>query len=283
MNKIAVVGTGIMGSGIATNYLKDGYDVIVWNRSAAKTDSLKNDGAHVASSPQEATEFADIIFEVTANDASSQSVWQGTDGILAAANTSKVLITSATLSIDWTTQLAKLCQADSYQFLDMPLTGGRVAAEDGSLTLLVGGKKATLDAITGDLVPISSRVLYFGESGSGMKYKLILNSLQAAHMAAFREALAVAISQGLDPQKVGPALCERPGGVPTHIAWDAYNAKPLPLTFSVDWITKDLEYAKQMNGSTKTDFLDDTLAIFKKAQSEGHGSEDWGIITKDLK
>jgi 3-hydroxyisobutyrate dehydrogenase-like beta-hydroxyacid dehydrogenase len=116
-----------------------------------------------------------------------------------------------------------------------------------------------------------------------MKYKLILNSLQAAHMAAFREALAVALSQGLDPQKVGPALVNRPGGIPTQIAWDAYNAASLPLTFSVDWITKDLEYAKQMNSSTKTDFLDDTLTVFKKAQSEGHGPEDWGIITKDLK
>lgn len=280
MRKIGVVGTGIMGSGIAANYLKAGYEVHVWNRSAEKTAELQQAGAVVAASPKETAEQSDIIFEVTANDESSQAVWQGKDGILAGASKDKVLIASATLSISWTIWLSELCAELGFTFFDMPLTGGRAAAESGSLKLLAGGDEAALEALKPDLEAISAKVFYFGSSGSGMKYKLVLNSLQAVHIAAFGEAMRLAESQGLDPSKVGPALCDRPGGEVTNFAWNAYQQDKLPLTFSVDWITKDLEYAKQMNPGLQRPILDDALAIYKKARADGHGGEDWASINK---
>ncbi len=269
-----------MGSGIAANYVKAGYEVIVWNRSPEKTDALQQAGATLASSPRAATEQAEIIFEVTANDGSSQTVWQGKQGILAGAASDKILIASATLSTDWTGRLNQLCAALGFTFLDIPLTGGRVAAENGTLTLLVGGDEGHFEALKPDLSPISSKTYYFGSTGSGMKYKLILNSLQAAHIAAFGEAMKLATAQGLDPTKVGSALCDRPGGIITQLAWTAYQQAHPPLTFSVDWITKDLEYARQLAGHQALPILDEVLASYQKAQAAGAGDQDWASVIK---
>lgn len=280
MKKIAVIGTGIMGRGIASNYLKNGYQVTIWNRSPEKTKELQAAGATIATSPKTATEQADIIFEVTADDKSSRGVWMGDEGIMAGANGDKTLIASGTFSIDWTRQLATACSDKGFVFFDMPLTGGRIGAENGSLTLLVGGNEQNLESLKPDLEAISSKVLYFGPTTSGMKYKLVLNSLQAAHIAAFGEAMRLATDSGLDANKVGDALSERPGGVVTDIAWRAYQQENIPLTFSVDWILKDLEYAKQLSGSVTTPILDDILTAYKYAQADGRGDEDWTTVIK---
>ncbi|HZL08051.1 MAG TPA: NAD(P)-dependent oxidoreductase [Candidatus Dormibacteraeota bacterium] len=280
MKRIGVIGTGIMGSGIVANYLKAGYEVTIWNRSAKKTEVLRQAGAVLAATPREVTQQADIIFEVTANDESSQAVWQGADGILAGADKDKVLIASATLSVDWTISLGELCPKQGFTFFDMPLTGGRVAAESGALSLLAGGNEKKLESLKPDLAAISSKVFYFGPAGSGMKYKLVLNGLQAAHIAAFGEAMRLAKAEGLDLSKVGPALCDRPGGAVTNLAWTAYQQDQIPLTFSVDWITKDLEYARQMDTGTELPILDDVLAAYQKVRAAGHGNEDWASINK---
>jgi 3-hydroxyisobutyrate dehydrogenase-like beta-hydroxyacid dehydrogenase len=280
MKKIGLVGTGIMGSGMAVNYLKNGYEVIAWNRSAEKTKALQQAGATVVGSPKEVARQADIIFEVTANDESSRAVWRGEDGILAGADNNKILIASATLSINWIVSLAKLCADQGFNFFDIPLTGGRIAAESGRLSLLVGGDESQLEALKPDLEAISSKVFYFGQASSGMKYKLVLNSLQAAHIAAFGEAMRLAKAEGLEAAQVGPALCDRPGGAVTDLAWTAYQQEQISLTFSVDWITKDLEYARQMDPKIELPILDDVLAAYQKVRAAGLGSEDWASINK---
>ncbi len=280
MKKIGVVGTGIMGSGIAANYLKGGYEVVVWNRSAAKIEALLQAGAVAAATPKAVAEQADIVFEVTANDRSSQAVWQGDEGILAGADRTKVLVASATLSVGWTIGLSELCAGQGFVFFDMPLTGGRAAAEGGTLSLLAGGEEDRLQQLKPDLQAISSKLFYFGPAGSGMKYKLILNSLQAAHLAAFGEAMRLAEAEGLDAAQVGPALCDRPGGAVTNLAWTAYQQHDIPLTFSVDWITKDLEYARQMDDKIELPILDDVLSIYRKAKAGGLGDQDWASINR---
>lgn len=277
---IAVIGTGIMGSGIAANFLKEGHQVTIWNRTPEKTAGLQKLGATLASNPREATMAADIIFEVTANDESSQAVWHGVDGILAGASQDNVLIASATLTVNWIETLAAECATSGFTFFDMPLTGGRVAAENGILTLLVGGDESKLEDLRAELAAISSKLFYFGKAGSGMKYKLVLNDLQATHMVAFGEAMKLAKASGLDPAKVGLALCDRPGGIITQIAWDSYQKDKIPFTFSVNGIAKDLGYAKQLADGARTPILDDVLETYRKAQSDGHGAEDFASIIK---
>ena len=137
MKHIAVLGLGIMGHGIADNFLKHGYEVTVWNRSPEKADDLVVRGAIVAVSVADAVAVADLVFEVTANDESSRELWLGADGIISHANAGQTLITCATLSVEGVDGLAVACAEKGLTFFDMPMTGGRQGA------LAQGGQPCT--------------------------------------------------------------------------------------------------------------------------------------------
>jgi len=277
---IAVLGLGIMGHGIADNSIKSGHSVVVWNRSPEKAADLVAKGAKLAKTVGEAVASADIVFEVTANDESSKSLWQGDGGILEHAKPEQYLITCATLSAAWTDELAQQCANKDLTFFDMPMTGGRVAAESGQLTLLAGGPKEKLDELSDDLQAIAKEVKHFGKAGSGMRYKLILNSLQAIHIAGLGEALNMAKQAGLGLELVGNALAERPGGVITNITWDAYQKEPEQTTFSVEWIHKDLGYAVDMAKATAHPLVDDVKKLYETAIEQGYAQADWTKIAK---
>lgn len=280
MSKVAVIGLGIMGHGIADNFLKHGYDVTVWNRTPEKAANLVVKGAVLAATAKGAVEQADIVFEVTANDESSRGMWLGDDGIVASANPDQYLITCATTSVAWTDELAQKCAEKGLKFVDMPMTGGRVGAENGELILLAGSTEAALEDIVVELQAIAREVKYFDKTGAGMRFKLLLNALQAIHIAGFGEMLHMAKAAGLDEKLVGDALAERPGGVPTTLAWRDYQKEPDPINFSVEWIAKDLGYAAEMSGDTPHPLLDDALARYQQAIQAGYSQADWTKINK---
>jgi len=280
MKKIGVVGTGIMGAGIVINYLKSGYQVYIWNRNSGKCASLVKEGAVLLSTPKDVVEQSDIIFEVTANDESSSAVWLGDEGILAGADTSKFLISSATISVAWADELARQCESKGYPFFDMPMTGGRIGAETGKLIFLIGGDEQKLAELHDDLRPVSEKQTYFGKAGSGIRYKLLLNMLQAIHIAGLGEVLRTAHQAGMDIKKVGDALAERPGGTTTNLAWRDYQKTPDPINFSIEWITKDLMYARSFADSLPLPLLDDVITQYQKAINSGLAQGDWTEINK---
>ncbi len=280
MKKIAVIGTGIMGSGIALNYLKNGYQVVVWNRSKDKLQPLIEQGAITATTPKEAAEKSDIVFEVSANDESSRLLWLGKDGILAGVRKDSVLISSGTFSTQWVDALAKICAERGLSYFDMTLTGGRIGAETGKLTLLVGGDEKKLEEVKPDLQAISEKVLHFGKAGSGTRYKLLLNMLQAIHIVGLGEVLKIAEKTGMDVKKVGDALAERPGGTTTILTWRDYQKTPDPINFSIQWIAKDLEYARQFADSLNMPLLDEVIKKYSEAVEKGLGQSDWTAVTK---
>lgn len=275
---IAVIGTGIMGHGIADNFLDKGYKVFVYNRNPKRLTKLIKKGAVKTSSPAEATQNADIIFEVTANDESSREIWLGKNGILDGARKESILITCATLSIDWTIELARRAKTKKLTFFDMPMTGGRPAAETGKLFLLVGGDEKKLATIKKELSAIAGSVTYFGKEGSGMKFKLLLNTLQAIHGIALGEVLNLAKKTGQDINKVGKFLIERPGGTATNNAWASFQNPPKETSFSLNWMTKDLRYTKKMAQEIKyknTPLLDKALEKLESGIKKKMGDGDW--------
>ena len=280
MKKVAVLGLGIMGRGIADNFLKHGYDVIVWNRSADRAAELVDKGARVAVSVADAVKDADMVFEVTANDESSRSVWLGAKGVMENSKPDAVLITCATLSVAWVDELAAACEKAGRTFFDMPMTGGRQGAESGQLILLAGGDESKLASISTELEVITAEVKYFGPAGSGMRFKLVLNALQAVHIAGFGEAMRLAHAMGLDEKKTGDALAERPGGVSTNIAWRDYQTEPSPINFSVEWIAKDLGYALANVDDDSNQVMRDTLKAYTEAIKRGESDEDWTAINR---
>jgi 3-hydroxyisobutyrate dehydrogenase-like beta-hydroxyacid dehydrogenase len=282
MKKIGVIGLGIMGHGIADNFIKSGHEVYLWNRTSNKADDLVAKGANLLSSPSDVTNEAELVFEVTADDKSSQEIWLGVDGILSAdlKCSSKTLVTCATLSVAWIDKLSKKCEELDAQFFDMPMTGGRIGAENGELVLLVGGNEPKLNSIKEELKSIAKDIKYFGAAGAGTRYKLILNTVQAIHISAFGEGLRLAKIAGLNQKKVGDALAERPGGIITNLAWEGYQNEPKPINFSVEWLTKDLSYALQMANGTHHPLLDDVLEQYREAMKEGYKDSDWTKVNK---
>lgn len=278
--KVAVLGLGIMGRGIVSNFLRQGYDVTVWNRTPEKAAELVEKGAHAAASVADAVKNADMIFEVTANDESSRSVWLGPEGIVENSKPDAVLITCATLSVAWVDELAAACEKAGRTFFDMPMTGGRQGAENGQLILLAGGDEGKLASISTELEAITAEVKHFGPAGSGMRFKLVLNALQAVHIAGFGEAMRLAHAMGLDEKKTGDALAERPGGVSTNIAWRDYQTEPSPINFSVEWIAKDLGYALANVDDGKNPVMRDTLKAYTEAIERGQSDEDWTAINR---
>src|SRR4029079_17007281 len=131
MQRIALIGLGAMGSGMAANWLKKGFALSVYNRSRDKAEPLASLGARVTASPREAAAGADVILAVVADDAASRSVGLGADGALAAAKPGAVLIESSTLTPDWVMELAGKAGAQGCAFLDATLAGGKPAGAAG--------------------------------------------------------------------------------------------------------------------------------------------------------
>lgn len=280
MTRVAVLGLGIMGHGIADNFLKHGYGVAVWNRSPEKADGLVAQGARRAGSVADAMQGAELVFEVTANDESAREVWLGKGGIVAHANVEQTLITCATLSVAFVDELAKTTAEKGQAFFDMPMTGSRQGAESGTMVLLAGGAEPKLNALKPHLEKVASQVKYFGPAGSGMRMKLVLNCLQAVHLAGFGEAMRLAKSMGLDTQKAGEMLVEKPGGATTQLAWRDYQNHPEPINFAVELIAKDEAYALRNINPQLTPLITSTLASYQKAIAEGYAQDDWTIVTR---
>jgi 3-hydroxyisobutyrate dehydrogenase len=205
--RIAFLGLGRMGSGMAARLLAAGHSLSVYNRTASRAEPLQRLGARVADSARVAAENADIIIGMTADDESSRAMWTGSEGALAAANAPDALaIECSTLSHEWVLELAGQVRERRFRYVDAPVTGLPDAAAAGTLTLLVGADPADLDAARPVFASLATRVIHFGPVGQGTAYKLMVNLLGAVQIASAAEGLALAEAAGLDSKLVADAV-----------------------------------------------------------------------------
>jgi 3-hydroxyisobutyrate dehydrogenase len=187
--------------------LAAGHSLQVYNRTAARADSLTQRGAHLFPTPREACAGADAIVSMVSDDAGSRAVWCGPDGILStSAATDALAVECSTLSHAWVIELAAHAKAKGLRYIDAPVTGLPDAAAAGELTLLVGADPADLEAARELLRVFSQRVLHFGGIGTGTAYKLIVNLLGAVQIASVAESMAIAERAGLDLRVVADAI-----------------------------------------------------------------------------
>jgi 3-hydroxyisobutyrate dehydrogenase len=207
MSRIAFIGLGRMGRGMAERLRAAGHDVAVCNRTPEKAAPLVRAGARWADTPKAAADGAEAVFVMVSDDDASRSVWQGPDGVLAADLEPRAFaIECSTLSYDWVLDLAADAAARGLRYLDCPVTGPPDAAAAGRLTLLVGGDKADLDAAAPLLAPLAADHLHFGPAGAGTAYKLVVNLMGAVQIAAAAEGMALAECAGLDLDQVARAI-----------------------------------------------------------------------------
>jgi 3-hydroxyisobutyrate dehydrogenase len=207
MARVAFVGLGNMGLGMATRLLAAGHQLSVYNRTAARAESLVRQGAILFDTPKDACEGVDAVIAMVADDTTSRAIWLERDGILAAnLRKNAFAIECSTLSHAWVMQLATEATARGLRYIDAPVTGLPDAVVAGSLTLLVGASVDDLNAVNGILGALSGRIIRFGPIGAGTAYKLIVNMIGAVQIASAAEGLAIAERAGLDIAAVADAI-----------------------------------------------------------------------------
>jgi len=248
VTSVAFIGLGNMGLGMAQRLLTAGHDLRVYNRTRSKASGLKGD-VRVCETPEEACSGADAVIAMTADDASSRSVWLAANGILAAQLAPRAFaIECSTLSYRWVAELAAEAQSRGLRYIDAPVTGLPEQAAAGALTLLVGADPGDLQAATPLLRAISQRILCFGGVGTGTAYKLIVNMIGAVQIASLAEGIAIAERAGLDLAVVAEAIATGQAASPQVVR----NARRIVdddhernVLFTPVLRLKDIEYALQ--------------------------------------
>ncbi len=250
MASIAFIGLGKMGVGMASRVLDAGHHVSVYNRTAAKAESIVGRGARLATSPKEACLNADAVFCMVSDDAASREMWLGTDGILASEPAPGALaIECSTLSHGWVMELAAQAASRGLRYIDSPVTGLPPDAAAGALTLLVGADEKDLERARGLLGAVSSRILHFGAVGSGTAYKLIINMIGAVQIASAAEGMALAQRAGLNLDAIADAIATGQAASPQVIRnvrrmADADHDRNIVFTAALR--LKDVEYALRL-------------------------------------
>jgi 3-hydroxyisobutyrate dehydrogenase len=280
---VAILGLGIMGSGMARRLLSANFSLAVYNRDRAKSIPFGTEGAFVAESPREAASHAQIILSMVADDTASRHMWLGDNGALAGVSPSSVLIESSTLSIGWIKELESAAAQLGCEFLDAPVTGTKPQAASGELLFLVGGSADAIDAARPVFSVLGRDVIHLGPSGSGALMKLVNNFMCGVQAASFAEALSLIDAGGLDRDKAISILVGgAPGsGIVKRMA-DRIATNDFAPQFALRWMAKDLAYAVG-SGSAKGISLQTAnaaLSVFQEAIAEGHGDEDFAAVTK---
>jgi 3-hydroxyisobutyrate dehydrogenase-like beta-hydroxyacid dehydrogenase len=206
MTRVAFIGLGRMGHGMAGRYLEAGFTVSVWNRSKAKAEDLIARGARWAASPEDAAIDADAVVTMVADDNASREVWLSKEGAAATMKAGTLAIECSTISYGHALELARELRGRGLVYIDSPVTGLPDAAASGKLTMLVGAEPADLEKARPYLVPLSSAIRHFGPVGSGTVFKLINNLMGAIQIAGIAEGLAIAEQAGLDMKLVLEAI-----------------------------------------------------------------------------
>jgi 3-hydroxyisobutyrate dehydrogenase len=250
MKRIAFLGLGRMGAAMASRLLDRGYELTVYNRTAARAEPLANAGAKLATTARAACSGADAIVAMTADDVSSRAMWLGEDGALAAELAPGALaIECSTLSHDWALELAGRVAQRGARYIDSPVTGLPDAAAAGELTLLVGAGAEDFEAARPLLDALAARVLHFGAVGAGTAYKLAINLIGSVQIASAAEGLALAERAGLDPKLVVDAIATSQAASPqvvrnTRRMIDGEFARNIVFTPALR--LKDIDYALRL-------------------------------------
>ena len=279
--RIAVLGTGAMGSRMAVALLRGGHAVTVWNRTSARALPLVEQGASLASSPRAAADDAQVVLAMVRDDEASRQVWLSKDGALAAMSAEAIGIESSTLSAKWVRELATSFAAHGVGFLDAPVVGTRAQADTASVIHLIGGDAAIVARATPVLSAIGGVAHHVGPAGSGAVMKLVVNAFLGIQVAALGELLGAAAQMGLDRRRAGEVLIEMPScsasakGV--TLAMLARNFAP---AFPVELVEKDLGYLADETKPGSAPLNSAARAVFVQAITAGLAADNMTAVAK---
>lgn len=283
--RVAILGLGIMGGGMARQLLAAGYDLKVWNRNPDKAAALAASGAKLAATPAEAARDADVVVAMVSDDAASRAVWTGPEGALDAMVSGAIAIECGTLTIDWVRELGAMAQARGVRLLDAPVTGSKDQAHSGTLRFIVGGAPETVEDAR-PVLSVMGRVEHLGPAGSGTLFKLVNNFMCGVQVATLAEALAMVEASGLDPARSLALLADGAPGSPLVKAVSGRMAeRAYAPNFFVALMAKDLSYAQAAFGAAGIDLATAAAARarFEAAAAQGLAEKDIAAIVEPLR
>jgi 3-hydroxyisobutyrate dehydrogenase-like beta-hydroxyacid dehydrogenase len=197
--RVAFLGLGIMGFPMAANLVRGGFDVVAWNRTSERAEEFaRRHGTRTAESPAAAAAEADVTITMVPDVPEVEEVLFGENGAAEGMSEGKLAIDMSTIAPGASVSVGERLRANGIAFVDAPVSGSRPKAEDGSLTIMVGGERADFERARPLLEAMGELVLHAGPLGHGSLVKLVNNTLAAVNAAALAEAIAFARAEGID-------------------------------------------------------------------------------------
>ena len=290
MAKITFIGLGNMGGPMASNLVKAGHDVTVFDLSKDAVQALVSEGAKTADTAQEAAQGAECVITMLPAGQHVEAVYLGEDGLLAKLPEGTLVIDSSTIAPETARGVAEEAKARNIPFLDAPVSGGVGGAKAGTLTFICGGAEDTFAQAKPILDAMGKNIFHAGPHGSGQVAKICNNMLLAILMAGTSEALALGVKNGLDPAVLSEIMKQSSGG---NWALNVYNPWPgvmenAPASrnyeggFLVNLMTKDLGLAFDNAVKNQASIPMGSLArnLFSIHAGQGNGTLDFSSIQR---
>ena len=272
-DRVAVLGTGIMGAPMARNLLEAGFEVSVWNRSPDKARALGTDGADVAETPADAVKHADFVLTMLSDgEAVAEVMKQAGPSIPGDA----IWLQASTVGEE-VERLKRLAGEHRHTCVDCPVLGTREPAEKGELVVLASGPDDALDRAQPVFDAIGSKTVRLGEAGAGSRMKLVLNSWVVALVESLAETIAYAESIGADPAKFLEIIDGGPmGSTYSQTKGRMMVERNFPTSFPLKHSLKDarLVLASAQRAGIRLPLIEAVAEQMERAVKEGHGDED---------
>ncbi|MFO1306528.1 MAG: NAD(P)-dependent oxidoreductase [Burkholderiales bacterium] len=284
--KLAFLGLGVMGYPMAGHLARAGHDVTVYNRSAAKAKQwVDTYGGRSAATPAAAAQGAQIVMMCVGNDDDVRAVITGADGALSGMSAGATLVDHTTASAEVAREMYEAAKSRGVAFLDAPVSGGQAGAENGKLTIMVGGDAAAFAGAEEVLAKYARAVTLMGGPGAGQLTKMVNQICIAGLVEALSEGVHFAMKAGLDPLLVLDVISKGAAQ-----SWQMENrgktmvADKFDFGFAVDWMRKDLAIClaeARRNGAMLpvTAIVDQ---LYAEVQARGGGRWDTSSLVRLL-
>lgn len=290
MARIGFIGLGNMGAPMATNLLKAGHTVSVFDIVPSAIPPLAELGATPTTSAAATTAEADVVITMLPASQQVAELYLAEGGLLAQASAPTILVDCSTIAPTTSRAVAGAAASRGLQVLDAPVSGGTGGARAGTLTFIVGGEAATVDAVRPMLLDMGANVLHAGGAGAGQVAKFCNNLLLAILMTGTAEALALGVANGLDPALLSDIMKKSSG---RNWALEQYNPWPgvmdgAPASngfqggFAVDLMLKDLGLATDAAVASRSAIPLGALArdLYAMHSAAGNGRLDFSSIVR---
>jgi 3-hydroxyisobutyrate dehydrogenase len=280
---IAWLGTGIMGAPMAVHLLRAEYSVTCFNRTKAKTQPVVDAGGTACDSPAEAAREADVVITMVTDGPDVEGVLFGENGAIETLREGALVIDMSTISPFLTREMANRAAEKKIRYLDAPVTGGQIGAENATLSIMVGGDESTLEEARPILEILGKTITHCGEVGAGQCVKLGNQICGAMNLLGVCEALTLGRKLGVDPEKMVQVI-----GAGAGSSWAMQNLAPKIIArdfapgFMVETQQKDMRLVAEAAEETSTSLPGAALAtqLWRAAQAQGDGREGIHAMAK---